>query len=249
MEKDISILAKIAYVDKILDEFEDELGDLPKAINSQEVVVSEKKDRITETEGILNDIKVFVSTAKSTLVALKEKEDKLSQQQFLVRNNKEFDAISTEIKSLKSEHEKLSVKMRTEGIKEGNLLSILDDQKKELEDAIERLAEVHRQYDELTEEQSEDVQNYNKIRKQLRTKINDTLYDRYAVIRARIPDAAVQVKRGSCQGCYRQIPSQLIVDMRNQLDRIFQCENCGRILIPDWVEFDEDDLLADKTED
>jgi predicted nucleic acid-binding Zn-ribbon protein len=242
MEKDISILAKIAFVDKMLDDFEDELGDLPKSVKTKESNISDIKAKITETEQIINDVRVFVATAKSTLIALKEKEDKLAQQQFLVRNNKEFDAISSEIKTLKDEHEKLAVKMRTEGMKETNLNTILDSQKKELEMAIAELTELNRQFDEMTNEHSDEVQVYNRARKNLRATVSDSLYDRYAQIRTRINDAAVPVKRDSCMGCYRQIPQQIIVEMRNQLDRIFQCENCGRLLIPEWVEVDEEEL-------
>jgi len=89
MDNNTVLLAKIAFVDRMLDDFEDELGDLPKAIKKQEATISDKKTKITETESIINDIRTFVSTAKSTLVALKEREDNLAQQQFLVRNNKE----------------------------------------------------------------------------------------------------------------------------------------------------------------
>ncbi|MPN18346.1 hypothetical protein SDC9_165706 [bioreactor metagenome] len=230
----------------MLDEFEDELGDLPKAIQKQEANVSDIKNKIAETEQIINDVRVFVATSKSTLVALKTKEDKLSQQQFLVRNNKEFDAITAEVKSLKDEHEKLSVKMRTEGTKEANLNSILETQKQELNTAIEELDKLNHQFDDLTAEHSEDVQIYNRVRKNLRLNISDTLYDKYAIIRTRNQDAAVRLKKSSCAGCYRAIPQQVIVEMRNQVDRIFQCENCGRILIPEWVEFDEDELLDPK---
>lgn len=243
MEKNITILAKIAYIDKALDDFEEELGDLPKLIKEKEAVVSETKNKIAETEQIIKDLRLFVSTAKTTLVTLKEKEDKLTQQQFLVRNNKEFDAITSEIKVLKEEHEKLSIKMRTEGIKETNLLEILEVQKKDLETAVEELNEVNRQFDALTTEQSEEVQVFNRIRKKLRASIDENLYDRYATIRRRIADAGVTVSKSSCMGCYRSIPTQIIVEMRNQPDRIFQCENCGRLLIPEWVEINEDELL------
>jgi len=242
MEKDISILAKIAFIDKVLDDFEDELGDLPKSIKTKEANVSDIKAKIAETEQITNDVRVFVATAKSTLIALKEKEDKLSQQQFLVKNNKQFDAISAEIKTLKDEHEKLAVKMRTEGMKEANLIVICQAQKKELEKSIAELAELNQQFDAMSAEHSDEVQVYNRARKNLRVLISDSLYDRYAAIRKRNNDAAVPVQRFACMGCFRQIPQQIIVEMRNQLDRIFQCENCGRLLIPEWVVVDEDEI-------
>ena len=243
MEKDIAILAKIAFIDKTLDDFEDELGDLPKSVKAKEASVSDIKAKIAETERIINDVRVFVATSKSTLVALKEKEDKLSQQQFLVRNNKEFDAVSAEIKSLKTEHEKLSVKMRTEGMKESNLLLILEGQKQDLNKAIEELGELNRQFDEMSAEQSDEIQIYNRARKSLRLLVSDSLYDKYVTIRKRNHDAAVTVRRDSCMGCYRSIPQQIIVEMRNQVDRIFQCENCGRILIPEWVEFTDEEIV------
>jgi predicted nucleic acid-binding Zn-ribbon protein len=243
MEKDITILVKIAFVDKMLDDMEEELGDLPQSIKTKEANVSDKKAKIAETEDILKDLQVFVATSRATLADMKDKEDKLSKQQFLVRNNKEFDAISGQIITLKSEHEKLSVKMRTEGMKEANLLEILDNQKRELETAQQELDALHKQFDELSAEHSDDIQRYNKVRKELRSEIDDALFDRYATIRRRIPDAAVRVARDSCMGCFRQIPQQIIVEMRNQRNRIFQCENCGRLLIPEWVEFDENELL------
>jgi predicted nucleic acid-binding Zn-ribbon protein len=243
MENYISVLAKIAFIDRILDDFEEELGDLPKSIKQKEAEISNAKQLVAETEQILNELRLFVATAKTTLVTLKEKEDKLSQQQFSVRNNKEFDAITNEIKALKDEHEKLSVKMRTEGIKETNLLEILEKQKKDVEIKIEELAELNHQLDDLTAEQTEEVQIYNKVRKKLRASVDDNLYDKYAVIRRRLHDAAVTVSKNSCMGCYRAIPQQIIVEMRNQPERIFQCESCGRILIPEWVEIDENEIV------
>ncbi len=242
MEKDIILLSKIAFLDKMLDDFEDEFGDIPKLIKEKEADISYKKAQIVETENIIKDVKLFVATSKNTLAALKEKETKLAQQQFLVRNNKEFDAISTEIKNIKTEHEKLSVKMRNEGLKENNLEVVLQKQKEELEVLIEELEVLNKQLDELSKEHSDEVQKYNKARKKLRSEINDDTFDRYAAIRKKNNDAAVYVKRGSCNGCYRHIPQQVIIDMRNQHDNLFQCENCGRLLIPDWAEVNEDEF-------
>lgn len=243
MEKDIIILSKIAFLDKMLDDFEDEFGDIPKEIKNKEADISHKKAQVTETENIINDLKVFVSTSKTTLTALKEKENKLSQQQFLVRNNKEFEAISVEIKNIQTDHEKLSVKMRTEGQKETNLDNILAVQKNELNKLLEDLAELNKQLDELSKEYSDEVKNYTNARKQMRKEIADDMFDRYAAIRKKINDAAVYVRKGVCNGCYRQIPQQVIVDMRNQHNRLFQCENCGRLLIPDWAEVNEEEMF------
>lgn len=240
----ISILpiAKLAFIDKILDEYKNDMGDLPDLIKGKEAEIHNAKVKIMDTETILNDIRAFVSTAKLTLVTLKDKEDKLIQQQFLVRNNKEFDALSAEISTLKSEHEKLSVAMRSEGVKEENLLKLLEEQNSTLAVLQQDLSELHTQYDVVAATQNEEVAKYSRIRKIIKDDMDEELYGRYARIRNRLEDAAVYVHRDSCMGCYRAIPKQIIVEMRNQPERIFWCEHCGRLLIPDWVEVDEDDL-------
>ncbi len=242
MANDIEVIAKISHIDRILDDFKEEMGDLPELIKEKEDDVKSARNNVLETEQILNDIREFVKTAKITLVNIKEKEDKLTQQQFLVRNNKEFDAISAEIANLKDEHEKLFAKMRTEGIKEENLMSILEQQKQHHLAMQNELEELSEQHQELAETQHDDIDKFNKIRKMLKLKIDEVLFERYSRIRTRIPDAAVAVKKSSCTGCFRSIPQQIIVEMRNQPERIFQCENCGRLLIPEWVEVNEEEL-------
>jgi hypothetical protein len=123
--------------------------------------------------------------------------------------------------------------MRTEGQKENNLAAILIDQKQELQVATDELKELHLQFDELLKEHNDEVKDLNSTRKELKKIIDDEIFNRYAAIRKRNSDAAVNVRKDSCMGCYRQIPKQIIVDMRNQIERIFQCEHCGRLLIPD----------------
>jgi len=242
MEISVLPIAKLAFVDKILDEYKDDMGGLPESIKVKESEILNAKKTISETEQILSDIQEFVATAKKTLVSLKEREDKLTKQQFLVRNNKESDLILTEINNIKNEHGNLSAKMRSEGRKEENLLQLLEKQKQALVDAEEELISLHKQYELVAEEQGDDTAKYTRIRKKLKLQVDEALYDRYSRIRMRITDAAVTVKRDSCTGCYRAIPKQIIVEMRNQPNRIFECEHCGRLLIPEWVEVKEEDL-------
>jgi len=242
MDKDIKLLSKIAFLDKILDDFEDEFGDIPKQIKNKEADISHKKNQISETENIIDDLKNFIATSKKALAGLKEKEEKLSQQQFMVRNNKEFDAISLEVKNIKNEHEKLFTRMQSEGQKESNLDNLYASQKSELDLMLADLSQLNQQLDDLSMEHSDEVKEYNDFRKRLRKDISSDIYDIYATIRKKIIDAAVYVKKGSCNGCYRQIPQQVFIDMRNQHNRLFVCENCGRLLIPDWAEVVEETL-------
>lgn len=246
MERDIVILAKIAYIDAQLDDYEDELGDLPKQIKHKESEISEINNKISNLESAFNDLEVSISNTRTILKNLDDKEHKLSQQQFEVRNDKDFDAITRELKNLKNEHNNLSAILQNEGVKKPKLQEEIEREKDNLQTENDRLEELHRQYNTLTLEQSDEVRELNKIRQELRKRISGDLYDRYAKIRKHQNDAAVNVRKNACCGCYRQIPEQFIVEMRLQRDRQFYCENCGRFLIPEWVSeaIDADDLLA-----
>ncbi|MBR3090945.1 MAG: hypothetical protein IKH10_03000 [Bacteroidetes bacterium] len=242
MEPAIISIAQLAYIDRILFEYQEDMGDLPKIIHQKEILVHDASKKVKETEKIINDINLFVSTSKETLISLKDKEDKLTQQQFLVRNNKEFDAISSQISTLKSQHAQLSIKLRTEGTKLENLKALLEEQTKTVSNLEEELVELNEEYKEVIKSQGDEFERYNKIREILKERMDPEIYANYARIQHHVPDAAVGISKDSCMGCYRAIPKQIIVEMRNQKERIFVCENCGRILIPDWVEVNEEEL-------
>jgi len=48
--------------------------------------------------------------------------------------------------------------------------------------------------------------------------------------------SVVPIKRNSCGGCYSTIPPQRIIQIR-ELDRLYTCEYCGRILV--WIDESE----------
>ncbi|MCH7619489.1 MAG: hypothetical protein IH880_06940, partial [Candidatus Marinimicrobia bacterium] len=43
--------------------------------------------------------------------------------------------------------------------------------------------------------------------------------------------AVVPVIRGACGGCFHSLPPQLVVEVK-KMERIINCEACGRVLIP-----------------
>lgn len=239
MESQIYLIASLALIDGRLDEFREEFGDLPKEIEEKQEKADEFKALVEETEGVLNDIREFCSTSKKTLVELKEKEKQLSKQQFKVRNNKEFDAITKEISHIKSEHSRLSDKMRTEGIKEENLLRILEKQKTDFEQADAILKEKQQEFEELSDTQNEETTALESKRKEIVEKLEEDFYNEYMRIRKYHSEAAVQVRRDSCSGCFSHVPPQKIVEIRTKVDTMYFCENCGRILYPEEATIDE----------
>lgn len=239
MDTQIHRTAVLAFVDQRLDDLREDFGDLPLKIKSAETKVNDLKAMYDETRGILKDIRTFCSTSKITLVELKEKEEKLAKQQFLVRNNKEFDAITTEIENIRKEHENLSDKLRTEGVKVENLVRILDEQKENYEKSKEDFETINEEIEILSSDQNEELNELTRIREKVEKQIDKKIIKEYNRVRTYHGDAAVNVKRNSCKGCFSAVPPQTIVEVRNNLNKIYFCENCGRILVPEDIFVDD----------
>ncbi|MBI5325878.1 MAG: hypothetical protein HZB41_11515 [Ignavibacteriae bacterium] len=244
MNSQIYRLALLSKIDNELDERKEEFGDLPDKLKNIEKRLEEAVKRLEESEQILSDNKKFATNAKVKLKSLKEKEDKLSKQQFLVRNNKEFDAITKEIENIRDEYGKLSTELRTTGIKEENLTAKIDEQKQEVKTVDIELKEAKEEFNSITNDQDEDVKHLIKKRKDTVKKISKEFIKEYNRIRDHTPDATVRVKRNSCSGCFSSIPPQKIVEIRNSLEMIYTCENCGRILYPEDIIINDEDIFG-----
>ncbi len=235
MESQIYYIALLSVIDNRLEDMLEDYGDLPEQIKKIELRLNERKAIAEETNTILNEIKQFVKQAKITLVELKDKEDKLAQQQFKVRNNKEFDAITNEIAHIKAEHEKLYDRLRTEGVKQENLMNILEGQEKDIEIVQKELDDKYEEAKRLSGDQNEELTLLQNKRLQTIEMIKNKFMVDYNRIRTIHKDAAVIIKKNSCSGCFSTVPAQIIVEVRNHPNHTFYCENCGRILLPDDI--------------
>ncbi|HOV92018.1 MAG TPA: C4-type zinc ribbon domain-containing protein [Candidatus Kapabacteria bacterium] len=242
-------LASLSYIDQRLDELNEEFGELPRLEKDKQHELALAKLQLEETQNVIDELQKFLSTAKVTLIELKDKEENLAKKQFLVRNNKEFDALSKEIEQLKQEHNDLSTRYRNEGIKEENLMRILEEQRSKYERLKTELLNIRKNIEELAGEQKEEVRSLNEQKEQIVNHLHTYNYKEYNRIRKNFSDAATQIVRGRCSGCFNTITPQKIVEVRNNKDTLYLCDHCGRILLSDDLEINEDlvdELLNEK---
>ncbi len=238
MVHQLQFLVALSLVDKKQDDLEEEYGDLPERIQKMKSVYHEKSAMFKETQKILEDVKDFQITSAKALEELKAREEKLSKQQFLVRNNREFDAITREIEHARSEYTRISDELRQAAMKEENLRQVLETQKQEVEEILKELNELEAEYELIATNQNEELNEIKTKRAEIVEKIKRQNLEFYQRIRTMHKDAIVKVKKNSCTGCFSHIPPQKIVELRNDLDTIFTCENCGRILYPEDLVID-----------
>ena len=239
MEPQVYYLASLSIVDQKHDELNEEFGDLPQKVTDLKRRLDEINALVSETQHILKDNKEFAGKSKITLLELKEKEEKLAKQQFKVRNNKEFDAITKEIEHSRSEYSRISEEVRVSAIKEENLKPILEEQKKDAEEVAKELKEQVAELNRITSDQNEEVKELMRVREEMLSHVDAANYEEYKRIRTFHSDAVVKVKKNSCSGCYNNVPPQKIVECRNNLDKLFTCEHCGRIIYPEEIIIDK----------
>lgn len=231
--------ACLSYIDAILDDYQEEFGDLPSKVKQLKHRVNELNAIVEDTENILKELRKFVKDSKVTIKELKDKEEKLAKKQFLVRNNKEFDAITKEIEQSRLDHNKLIDEIRIAGVKEENLLKTLEDQRVEAKNAEGELLERAEELERISSDQNEEVKVLYKVRTKYFDAIKKVNIKDYQRIRTHYHDAVVRIRKNSCSGCFSAVPAQKIVEIRNNLDTLFTCEQCGRILYPEEIEIDD----------
>ncbi len=157
MSDQIQHLASLSLLDLKQDELEEEYGDLPGKIDIQKAKFDSFRNIVEETQTILKEVKEFIKTARVQLSELKDKEEKLAKQQFLVRNNKEFDAITKEIDFTREEYNRLGNEMRTASLKEENILTVLVNQKKDMDESKNDLDELQEEFNDISSNQNEEL--------------------------------------------------------------------------------------------
>ncbi len=117
MENKLRNLYALQLVDSHLDELEDLKGDLPSEVRALEEQLAELKERLRTLQENVRSTYMQRDTADGDIITLKEKLEKYKKQQYQVRNNKEYDALTREmdaateaIQTLEKEMESLEAK-------------------------------------------------------------------------------------------------------------------------------------------
>ena len=154
----------------------------------------------------------------------------LQSKQALVKKNKEYQALTNEIKA--------SVQ------KKSNLENSLEKKLVDLEDSstefTENQSQVKKVKTELLQEadkakkEIEDfnlkINKYKLLRKEITKEINPEVLALYnMLLKTRAPTVVVKANNNVCEGCHINLTAQVIVDIK-KADRLVTCENCARIL-------------------
>ena len=235
MENRLRLLYGLQQIDSGLDDLQEMKGDLPRKVADLEA----KKQTGESAQKQLNDVITQTTVRRDSLdveiLALKENIEKYKSQQFQVKTNKQYDALTREIDAAQEKITKLQKEMEN---LEGKMQIAKQDLEKmgpEIDVLNKELEERSAELELVDNEHEEEELKLKHEREKYVVRIDKSDIRTYERIRAaKDGRAVVPVRRNACGGCFKRVPPQTALELRKN-SRILQCEHCGRILVSDEI--------------
>jgi len=223
-------------LDANLFRLEESKGDLPGIVRQMREDVAQLEASIQQKRDLITANVAARNKADEDLIEFTEKLERYKSQQYQVRNNKEYDAITKEIEfavesiaSLQGQFQSFEGQMSTAKLDIDALILKLDEKKEELAEKEVDLAKVS----EATEEEEAKLRESRaKVVAQI-AREDIAQYDRIRSARG-IVSVAVIWKNRCCSGCKNQIPPQHLIEIRKN-DALYMCQHCGRMIVSDQL--------------
>jgi predicted nucleic acid-binding Zn-ribbon protein len=233
LEDILRLLHTLQKIDAQLDEVEESKGELPNEVRGLEEQIAELTAALEQKRTYIDTSVADRNKADEDIHDFEEKLKKYKDQQYKVRNNKEYDAITREIDFAQE-----SIKTLTKKFEDfENVMSIAKNEFDELQSKVNDLAAVlnekKSELAEVSKETEDEELKYTHEREKVVVRIEKQYLKKYDMIRkARGKVAVAVVRKQSCSGCGNRIPPQHIMEIRRN-DKLYLCQHCGRIIVSD----------------
>ena len=223
-------LIELQGIDTKLKDINDLLGDLPSKVEGLNQQEESMKTSLIENKGRLKELEVEMHKREVDIAQIDEKVNKLKDQLFLVTNNKQYDALTTEIdhfKDKKSTFESEVIEFLEE---KEQLTGSIGTMESELGDLTDDLQQRRGKLESAISDSADEKLSLEKQRKERIDKIDINIVSAYnKVMGARGGLAVVPIVGSGCGGCGAHIPPQTITEVRAG-SAIHRCDMCGRFL-------------------
>ena len=235
MENRLRLLYGLQRVDSSLDELHELKGDLPHLV---EVLEKKLRDRENQRKALEETVKGSVIRRDQIdleIVTTKEKIEKYKEQQFQIKTNKQYDALTREIDTSQEKITSLEKEMESVEGKTTVAKSDLEALLPELEELTKELKERQAELDHVNKEHEDEELKLKHEREKLTVRIDKGDLKLYERIRKALGGKAiVPVRRNACGGCFKRVPPQVSVELRKN-SKLMTCEHCGRMLVSDEI--------------
>lgn len=234
MEEVLRALYRLQQIDLELDELNDGGGDLPAEVDQLQKKIDELSAAMAVEEGKLRDLRESRTGANNAINDMRERVKMLNERLRTVRNNKEYEATTADIASAEEELLSMERSTTTVNTQEAMLIRDIETINRQREELVKEMDEKNDTLTTIRDTHADEINALRTAREEVAAQISEDLLKRYRHIRTAHDDAVVKVRKGACNGCYRAIPPQTLVEMRRS-EQLFTCEHCGRIIVDEEV--------------
>ena len=227
----ITHLVELQDIDSQLDDLNGLLGDLPKMVEELNEQESRLLSNIEEDKTRLKEINLSLKKSETANSEIQEKINKLTDQLFLVTNNKQYDALTNEIDHFKEQKDENDSHIIVSMDEKEILEKSISENENSLEELKTNLGIRRKKLETALSETSEEKAALEKSRVKQISKIDSSTIQIYTkVISARSGVAVVSLSGDACGGCGAALPIQMASEIRAAAAHTHRCDNCGRFV-------------------
>lgn len=239
--RQLRALIRLQHIDTLIDQVIKERGDLPEEIRDLEDEIAGLTTRLENIQLEQHETEVKRNRSRLDIQESEQLIKKYEDQQLLVRNNREYDALTKEIETQQERilEAKNFIEATENRIDEAQV--IVDETQGRLEEVREVLSGKQEQLLAVLATTDQKQADLEERREDAAGTVDSRYLRAYSRLRKRLRDgrAVVMLQRGAASGF--AVPPQRQVEIR-QGNRIVACEHTGRIIV-------DSDLYAETTKD
>ena len=226
----IQQIIKLQNIDSQLQDIAELLGDLPIKVERLKKQELSLINSLENGKIRLKELDLELNKFDSQLKDFNNKIEKHKDQLFLVTNNKQYDALQSEIDHLKSELDQVEVKSIEYTEEKERLEEQIKTESENLDDLSSTLKERREKLEHLMNQSSDQKIKLESDRLNHINDIDESILNQYTRIQnARGGVSVVSITGSACGGCGAFIPPQIVAEVRsNNLART--CDSCSRFL-------------------
>jgi predicted nucleic acid-binding Zn-ribbon protein len=234
MKSDLEMLLKLQVIDYDLGELERSKDYLPDMMDNLRREIKETEELYQRADKELSEARVLQKNLELEVATKQEELKKLQGQMMSIKTNREYDALISQIDTVKEAINEKETEILELIEKVENLESSIDDYKKKAEETQKQnekqLAILQEKMDSVGSKIDAKLDERNNIIVRV-PRQTMSVYER--VRKNRGGDVVVPVRKRACGACYKALPPHMIQEIKRG-DRLITCDNCGRMLI--WVD-------------
>ncbi len=226
MDLQLKHLIRLNNLDLKIMEITSMTGDLPDRVKLKEKAISDLSLVIENKEGRIEELEKEIRKLNMDNQDSQVKLDKHKEQLFLVKSNKEYDALNEEIDYLKkniSESEDRFIALETE---KEELSESKESDKSEIDSLKEKLINEQDVLDKTTNESKSELDSLNSQREEVIKNINESYLASYNKLKDAIGMGIAPLNDACCGNCFSMLPPQMIIEIKSN-NTIHSCPSCS----------------------